>query len=138
MCAEKNKVPSLKILLSIYGVQYLSGQVYVDTRTGQSKIVSVKSSNSGYHPRWVYFYGPDLESVRPCRAINKASIDYLNNLEKYDNVYLDSFQGREPVYGHLKSKNEDFFTGHSRKRAFFNFIFFFSFVFLASLLLKYM
>lgn len=60
LCVEKNRVPSMKLFLSIYGVRYSGGQVYVDTHNGRSKIVNVKSSNSGYHPRWVYFYGPDL------------------------------------------------------------------------------
>lgn len=116
LCHEKNRIPSLKLFFSIYGVRYSSGQVYVDTRTGRSKIVSVKSSNSGYHPRWVYFHGPDLECVRPCRAISKATIDYLNNLEKYDKEYLDSFQGQRPVYGHLQLKDMKFLVEHSRKR----------------------
>lgn len=98
LCVKKNRVPSLKLFLSIYGVWYLNGQVFVDTRTGRSKIVSVKSSNSGYHPRWIYLHGPDLEFVRPCRAIRKAIINYLSNLEKYDCAYLDSFQGRQSVY----------------------------------------
>lgn len=84
--------------------------MYVDTRSGRSKVVSVKSSNSGYHPRWVYFYGPNLEFVRPCRAISKATIDYINKLDKYNNAYLDSFQGRETFYGHLQLKDEGFFN----------------------------
>lgn len=118
LCVEKNMIPSLKPFLSIYGVRYHGGQVYVDTRNGRSKIVSVKSSNSGYHPRWVYFHGPDMEFVRPCRSISKATIDYLNNLEKYDNAYLDSFQGKEVVCGHLQLKDEGFLSEHSRKRVF--------------------
>lgn len=41
LCYEKNRIPSLKLFLSIYGVRYSGGQVYVDTRSGHSKIVNV-------------------------------------------------------------------------------------------------
>lgn len=56
--------------------------------------------------------------MRPCRVISKATTDYLNNLNnlnKYDNSYLDSFEGRKAIYGHLQLKDEDFLTSHSRK-----------------------
>lgn len=119
LCVEKNRILSLKLFLSIYGVGYLKGQVFVDTRPGRSKIVSVKSSNSGYYSRWIYFYEPDLEFVRPYRSISKATIDCLNNLEKYDRAHLDSFQGSRPVYDHLQLKSVTFLTEHCRKRVSF-------------------
>lgn len=56
--------------------------------------------------------------MRPCRSINKVTIDYLNNLEKYDNAYLDSFQGHGPVYGHLQLKDLDFLSEHCCKQVF--------------------
>lgn len=66
LCVEKKMVPSIRFFSSIYGVRYTCGQVFFDTRSKRPKIVSVRSSNSGYHSKWLYFYGRDLEFVRPC------------------------------------------------------------------------
>lgn len=67
LCHEKNQVPSIRLFFSIYGVRYYKGHVFFDTRSKRPKIVSVLSSNSGYHPKWLYFHGKDLEFVKPCR-----------------------------------------------------------------------
>lgn len=79
------------------------------------KIVSVRSSNSEYHSKWLYLYGWDVEFVRPCRKVTKATIDYLNGLEKYDVVYLESFLGSRAVYTHLELKDAKCLEGHHRK-----------------------
>lgn len=89
--------------------------MYSDIWNKRSKIVCVRSSNSGYHPRWIYFYRPDLEFVRPCREVTKSTVDYLNNLEKYNVEYLDSFQGSRPVYTYLDLKDNRFLEGHEHK-----------------------
>lgn len=89
--------------------------MYFDTRIRRSKIVSVGSSNSGYHPKLLYLYGPNSEFVRPCRKVTKATINYLNGLEKYDTEYLDSFQGSKPIYTHLELKDARCLEGHHRK-----------------------
>lgn len=86
LCDEKERIPSIRLFFSIYGIRYKNGQVYFDTRNKRSKIVSVRSF------------------VRPCRKVFKATIDYLNNLEKYETDYLDSFQGSRPVFTHLDLK----------------------------------
>lgn len=83
--------------------------------TQHSKIVGVRSSNSGYHPKWIYFYGPDLKFIRPCREVTKSTLDNLNNLEKYGVEYLDSFQGSRLVYTYLDMKDNRFSEGHQRK-----------------------
>lgn len=93
LCKEKNIIPSIRLFFSIYGIRYKNGQVYFDTISKHPKIVSVRLSNSGYHPKWMFFYGRDLEFVRPCRKVSEATIEYLNSLEKYDVDYLNSFQG---------------------------------------------
>lgn len=63
----------------------------------------------------MYLYGPDLEFVRPSRKVSKATIDYLNNLKKFDTEYLDSFQGSRPIFTHLDLKNSKFLEEHRRK-----------------------
>lgn len=93
--------------------------MYFDTRSKRSKVVSVRLLNSGYHPKWIYLYGRDLEFVRPCRKVSKATIDYLNNLKKYDVDYLDSFQGSRPVFTHQYLKNDKFLEEHHRKDGLF-------------------
>lgn len=105
--------------------------MYFDTRNTFSKIVGVRSSNSGYHPKWVYLYGPNLEFVRPCRKVIMAKIDYLNNLENYDTEYLDSFQGSRPIYTHLELKETSFLERHHLKGCslFFSYFFWSMFIF---------
>lgn len=115
LCDEKERIPSIRLFFSIYGIRYQNGQVYFDTRNKRSKIVSVRSSNFGYHSKWVYFYGLDLEFVRTCRRVSKATIDYLNNLEKLETEYLDSFLGSRPVFTHLDLKSTKFLEEHRRK-----------------------
>lgn len=89
--------------------------MYFDTRSKRSKIFGVHSSNSGYHPKWIYLYRTDSEFVRPCPRVTKDTIDYLNGLEKYDTEYLNSFQGSRPIYSHLDQKNSRFLEKHARK-----------------------
>lgn len=110
-----DRVPFIRLFFSIYGVRYQNGQVYFNTRSRRSKIVSVRSSNLSYHPKWVYLYGSDLEFVRPCRRVTKETVDYLNNLEKYAADYLNVFEGSRPVFSHLDLKDIKFLKDHSRK-----------------------
>lgn len=39
LCYERDKIPSIKLFFSIYGIRYQKGQVYFDTRSKSSKIV---------------------------------------------------------------------------------------------------
>lgn len=121
LCAAKERIPSIHLFFSIYGVRYSNGKVFFNTRSKRPKIFSVRSSNSGYHPKWLYFYGPDLEFVRPCRKISKETTNYLNSLEKYDPKYLDSFQGSRAIYTHLELKDLRFLERHNRKNNIFSF-----------------
>lgn len=107
--------------------------MYFDTRSKRSKIVNIRSSNSGYHPRWIYLHGPDLEFVRPCRSVTDDTNYYLNSLEKYDVDYLDAFQGYRPLFSHLDLKNNKFLEEHSRK----SFLMFCLFCFVFCLLLLF-
>lgn len=126
LCHDKDRIPSIRLFFSIYEVQYHKGQVFFDTRSRRPKIVSVRSSNSGYHPKWLFFYGRDLEFVRPCRKISEETIEYLNNLEKYDNDYLNTFQGSRSIFTHLELKDSKFLEDHNRKSpssvSFFSFL----------------
>lgn len=69
----------------------------------------------------MFFYGRDLEFVRPCRKVTEATIEYLNNLEKYDVDFLNSFQGSRSVYSHLDLKYIKFLEGHNCKGSYFVF-----------------
>lgn len=53
----------------------------------------MKSSNSGYQGKFLYFHGPDLELIKPCGKISQEAIDNLSGLEKYDTEFLDKFHG---------------------------------------------
>ncbi|KAL8092535.1 hypothetical protein AgCh_034701 [Apium graveolens] len=112
LCCDRNLIPTFKLFFSIYAVRYHDGQVYFDCPYKRVKIVSVRSSNSGYHSKWLYFGGPDLEFVKPCGKVSQLTIDYLNNLEKHDAKYLNGFHGVASVYTHLQLKEPDFLEMH--------------------------
>lgn len=59
-----------------------------------------------------------MEFIRPCRSVTDSTVEYLNNLEKYDSEYLDAFQGSRPTYSHLDLKSHKFLEEHSRKGSF--------------------
>lgn len=114
-CAEMGYVPSIRLFLSIFGIKYSRGQVYFDKLTGRSKIVDVRSSNSGWHGKWMYYYGPDLEFIPPCQKVSQKTIDYLTSMVKYDSIFLDRFQGDSPLYTHVQLKDSIFLENHNRK-----------------------
>ncbi|XP_074366918.1 uncharacterized protein LOC141707587 [Apium graveolens] len=113
LCSEKDRIPSVKLFFSIYCIRYHNGKVYFDTQSKRPKIVSVKSSNSGYHPKWVYIGGKDLEFVMPCRKVTQSTVEYLNGPDKYDAEYLDGFQGSRPVFTHNDLKDFKFLEEHN-------------------------
>lgn len=53
LCVEKGRIPSIRLFFSIYGVHFTGGQVFFDTKSKRPKIISVRSSNSGYYPKWI-------------------------------------------------------------------------------------
>ncbi|KAL8135449.1 hypothetical protein AgCh_010190 [Apium graveolens] len=112
LCCDKGRSPTLKLFFSIYGVRYYGGQVYFDSQHRRMKIVSVRSSNSGYHSQWLFVGGPDLEFVKPCGKVSQGTIDYLNNMEKHDTAYLDEFHGSRTWYTHLDLKESGFLEMH--------------------------
>lgn len=115
LCAEKNRVPELRLFFSLYGIRYSEGQVYFEKLTRRAKIVSVLSSNSGWHGKWLFWYGPDLELIRPCGEVSRAAIDALHSLEKYSVEELDEFQGANSWFTLADLKNERFLASHNRK-----------------------
>lgn len=113
-CAELRRIPTLRLFFFHYGIKHASGQIYFDKRLGRSRIVNVRSSNSGYHGKWLYFHGPDLEFIKPCGKVSKEAIDRLTKMEKYDNDFLDNFQGQSSLYDHTHLKNAKFLEEHNR------------------------
>lgn len=93
LCAEWNRRPELRLYFSLYGIKYCDGQVYFEKLTKRAKIMNAMSSNSGWHGKWTFWHGPDLELVRPCGEVSRAAIVALVGLEKYSAADLDEFQG---------------------------------------------
>lgn len=62
-CRELREEPSLEILFSIYQIK--RRQLYLNIRKNQVHLVHAPSSNSGYHKQWLYFYGSNLEVLKP-------------------------------------------------------------------------
>lgn len=115
LCSERNCVPSLSLFFSIFSMKYQEGLVYFSKREGFSKIVDVKSSNSGWHGKWMYYYGPDLELVRPCQHISEDVVDRVAKLKKFDMLTVNRFQGLDPVYTHNQLKDLKFLEEHNCK-----------------------
>ena len=58
---DVGKVPTVDLLLSIFMVKYTGGQFYLDKKPNQTRLVDVRSSNNGWHGKWGYFSGGELE-----------------------------------------------------------------------------
>ncbi|KAK1377986.1 hypothetical protein POM88_024730 [Heracleum sosnowskyi] len=111
-CAEVDRLPSLNLFFSIYNIHYAQGQVYFYKRAGV-RLVNVKSSNHGWHGKWLFWYGKDLEFMPSCRAVPKDTTDLLNNLSKYDATFLEAFLGTWSPYNWSQLKDESFLGGHN-------------------------
>lgn len=113
---EKKKVPSLDLLLSIYRVKYAGGQFYLDKKPGRVRLVDVRSSNTGWHGRWGYFAGGELEKVGPWSDISKDWLYELNYLPGLPDEFLDSFLQRKKKFSSEDFTKNDFLVTHCCKR----------------------
>ena len=81
--------------------------------------MDVRTSNSGYHTKWLYFEGPGLELVKPWNNVSKAWLKSINHLPSLPDASLKLFHGSEE-----KFTSEDFAKGgFLAKRRSKNFVF---------------
>lgn len=119
--AHEMKVePSTDLLFSVFRVKNSGGQLYLDKKGKQARLVDVRTSNSSYHTKWLYFEGPGLELVKPWNDVSKAWLRAVNNLPSFPDASLKRFHGSEE-----KFTTEDFARGgFLAKRRSKNFAFF--------------
>lgn len=51
LCYDKDIIHFIRLFFLIYSIRYHIGQVYFDTRSKFSNIISIRSSYSGYNPK---------------------------------------------------------------------------------------
>ena len=114
-CAETRIVPTLSLFFSIYRAKYTGCQVYLDKLPGCVALVKTPSSNSGWHPRWLYFSGGDLQLIGPWVEVPPQRLKDLNDLPKLAPEVLNNFVGLRPRYSHKDFRDLCFLESHNRK-----------------------
>lgn len=100
---ELKEDPTLELLFSLFRVKNLGGQLYLDKKVGRARTVNVRSSNSGWHTKWLYFEGPGLERIGAWKDVSKVWLKTFNHLPLLPDVTLRKFYGDEE-----KFTSEDF------------------------------
>lgn len=95
---ESKDDPDLELLFSLFRVKNASGQLYLDKKGRRVRVVDVRSSNSGWHTKWLYFEGPGLEKVPTWTDVSKAWLKSLNNLPALPETSLEKFCGDEAKF----------------------------------------
>lgn len=112
---DVGKVPTVDLLLSIFMVKYTGGQFYLDKKPNQTRLVDVRSSNNGWHGKWGYFSGGELESVSPWSDISKDWLYELNHLPGLPESVLDTFYGEKKTFSMEDFAKKDFLVSHCCK-----------------------
>ena len=113
-CAKRRVVPTLSLFFSIYRAKYSGCQVYLDKLHGCVALVKTPSSNSGWHPRWLYLGGIDLQLIGPWVEVPPQHLKDLNDLPKVSPEALYNFLGVHPRYTHRIFRDVVFLECHSR------------------------
>ena len=112
---DKGKVPTVDLLLSLYRVKYSGGQFYLDKKSGQTRLVNVRTSNNGWHNKWVYFAGGELGLVSPWGEVSKDWLYELNHLPGFPDSVLDLFRGKDATFSTEDFTKNDFLISHCCK-----------------------
>ena len=114
-CAERRVLPTLSLFFSIYRAKYSGCQVYLDKLPGCVALVKTPSSNSGWHPRWLYLGGIDLQLIDPGVEVPPQRLKDLNDLPKVSPEALSNFLGVRPRYTHRAFRDLTFLECHNCK-----------------------
>lgn len=114
-CHDKKKIPTVDLLLSLYRVKYSGGQLYLDKKPGRMRLVDVRSSNTGWHGKWAYYSGGELESVSPWGEVSRDWLYELNHLPELPESVLSLFYGRKAKFSIEEFAKKDFLISHCCK-----------------------
>lgn len=73
------------------------------------------SLNKGWHKKWIYFYGADLQRIGPWRVIPIAHIKHLNRIPQLPDSELNEFYGTKCTYDYRQFSDPQFLEEHYRK-----------------------
>lgn len=79
-CRELKALPSLELLFAIFRVKSIGGQVYLDKKTGRTRLVRVPLSNSGWQAKWSYLEGGEFVNMKPWSVMFRSRMEASNNL----------------------------------------------------------
>lgn len=93
-CREYKVLPSLELLFAIFRVKTIGGQVYLDKKTGHTRLVKVPLSNSGWQAKWSYLEGGEFERIKPWDEVPRSRLDALSSmLHPFSSTFQISFMG---------------------------------------------
>ena len=115
-CRELKALPSLELLFAIFRVKSIGGQVYLDKKTGRSRLVSVPLSNSGWQAKWSYLEGGEFEGMKPWSVVPRSRMQALSDLpHSFSASFLNDFHGKTELYKIHEFADIDFLSARSCK-----------------------
>ena len=112
---DKKKIPTVDLLLSIYRVKYGGGQLYLDKKSGRTRLVNVKTSNNGWHGKWAYFAGGELGFVGPWSGVSRDWLYELNHMPGLPESVLALFSGEDVTFSTEDFTKNEFLVSHCCK-----------------------
>ena len=98
-CRELKALPSLELLFAIFRVKSLGGQIYLDKKTGRTRLVRVLWSNSGRQAKWSYLEGGEFVDMEPWTVVPRSRMEALSNLRHFfSKSFLNKFHGKMELY----------------------------------------
>lgn len=114
-CHELNRYPTLNLFFSIYRLKSTGVQVYFDARAGYSKLMSTPSSDSGWHPKWEWYEGGELNRISSWRRLSPDVVKSLGNVASAGSINLSAFCGMSRRYSAGQFADVGFLCSHSCK-----------------------
>lgn len=98
-CRDYKVMPSLELLFAIFRVKSIGGQVYLDKKSGRSRLVRVPLSNSGWQGRWAYLEGGEFAKMKPWSVIPRDHMMALSDMpHSFSSSFLSKFHGATEMY----------------------------------------
>ena len=115
-CRELKALPSLELLFAIFRVKSIGGQVYLDKKTGRSRLVNVPLSNLGWQAKWSYLEGGEFEGMKPWSVGPRSRMQALSDLpHSFSSSFLNEFHGKTELYKIHQFADIDFLSARSCK-----------------------
>lgn len=98
-CRDYKVMPSLELLFAIFRVKSIGGQVYLDKKSGRSRLVKVPLSNSGWQDKWAYLEGGEFAKMKPWSVVPRDHMMALSDMpHPFSSSFLSEFHGATELY----------------------------------------